>query len=332
MARYNPLDEHAQVLPSCSKEESDSEVAALITGDALDGYEMTYLPRTRGIRSALLPRMNIAGGVLAATLAAISVWVTIQIEKGGSNAPRFRPQWSPMYDEIDIPVIEKTLDPFIPWKPDHPDSIYTQDPSPETDAAWERLTHSMTFIPLTAEHAIKMGKDPAFLIQIPDGMGHDGRYLATQDTLHQIHCLDYLRKSLIHNYHYYWGEKWGFWPPFSLVRHLTHCVDILRQHLMCNADFELYTFNWRVSQKIKWPDFGVRKTCRDFDALLKHLEATQSPHLVKFYRNITKPSDANELPVPLGVWEYITQETYVNSAGTSLNPIPGLRDKPYCLG
>lgn len=234
-----------------------------------------------------------------------------------------------MYDRFSIPIVEKTLDPFIPWRPDHPEQIYSRDPAPEVDAAWEKISHSMTWIPLTPEDAVRMGKDPEALIQLP---GDDVRYLSTQDTLHQLHCLNYLRKGLIHNYHYYWGKKWGFWPPFSLIRHLTHCLDILRQHLMCNADMELYTYNWRVGETIKWPDFGVRKTCRDFDALLAYLQESQQPDLVAIYRNITKPADANELPVPLGVQEYITDETYINDAGTYLNPIPGLGDKDYCLG
>ncbi|KXS99588.1 hypothetical protein AC578_2227 [Pseudocercospora eumusae] len=274
-----------------------------------NGHPMHPTLRDRLSRSKLVPRMNSTGLILMLTAIAISVWITIRMERGSSNAPRFRPQWSPMYDQVEIPVVEKTLDPFIPWRPDHPDSIYTRDPSPETDAAWERITHAMTFIPLTAEDARKMGKDPETLVRMPDGWGHDGKYLATQDALHQIHCLNYLRKALIHNYDYYWGRKWGFWPPFSLIRHVTHCVDILRQHIMCNTDFELYTYVWRQRQEIKWPDFGVKKTCRDFDAFLRYLEDTHDPDMLKLYHNITKPDDANELPVPLGVYEYITQET-----------------------
>lgn len=187
-----------------------------------------------------------------------------------------------MYERVGIPVIEKTLDPFIPWRPEHPENIYSQDPSPEVDAAWEKVSHAMTFISLTAEDAKRLGKDPESLIQIPEGMRDAGHHLSSQDTLHQFHYLDYLRKSLIHNYHYYWGDKWGFWPPFSLVRHMTHCVDILGQHIMCNTDMELYTYNWRVGEETKWPDFGVKKTGRDFNVLLKHLEETQPADLGEF--------------------------------------------------
>lgn len=114
-------------------------------------------------------------------------------------------------------------------EPDHPDFIYSQRPSPEVDAAWDRLTKSRVFIPITESEVRRLGKDPSIAVKIPDGLPGGGRYVAAEDTIHQLHCLNSLRTTLIHNYDYYWGQKWSFWPPLAVQAHMSHCLDILRQ-------------------------------------------------------------------------------------------------------
>lgn len=101
---------------------------------------------------------------------------------------------------------------------------------------------------------------------------------------------------------------------------------------MCNADLELYTYEWREGQPVKYPDFGVRKTCKDFDVLLEWLEEKQPPDIVDWWHNITMPENAMMLPPPLVRLEaFLDNDTWFNSAGVPLGPLPGLKDKDYCL-
>ncbi|KAH8665683.1 hypothetical protein BGZ61DRAFT_366243, partial [Ilyonectria robusta] len=46
-----------------------------------------------------------------------------------------------------------------------------------------------------------------------------------------------------------------------------HCTDILMQHLMCNGNLDIITFNWVETQSNPFPDFAVNHQCRDFDAI-----------------------------------------------------------------
>lgn len=54
-------------------------------------YKQAGTERIRG--TAFLPRMNLAAMLLTIALVAASIFATMRWERGGSNAPRFRPQW-----------------------------------------------------------------------------------------------------------------------------------------------------------------------------------------------------------------------------------------------
>lgn len=100
------------------------------------------------------------------------------------------------------------------------------------------------------------------------GAGEDS-YMVEVDVFHQIHCLNALRKALITNYDHYWGRRWGWEPPIMFETHLKHCTSMLLQSLMCHSDLEVVTHKWSEAQPWPYPDFGVKKQCRDFKRLLE---------------------------------------------------------------
>lgn len=108
----------------------------------------------------------------------------------------------------------------------NPEHIYRMRPSPEVDAAWDKITDIGMF-PISKQDIIKMQKDPDVSIIPPKswGMGNDEHggpmYFMEIDTFHQLHCLNALRKGLVHNYDYYWGQ-YGFIPKSNFERHLNH--------------------------------------------------------------------------------------------------------------
>jgi hypothetical protein len=112
----------------------------------------------------------------------------------------------------------------------NPDHIYRLPPSPEVDAAWDRIT-DIGMYPISREDIVKIQKNPDISIIPPEfwGMGNDEHgepnYFMEIDVFHQLHCLNALRKGLIHNYDYYWGYEYGFVPKANFERHMNHVCD-----------------------------------------------------------------------------------------------------------
>jgi len=147
------------------------------------------------------------------------------------------------------------------------------DPGPEVDAAWDRVSDNMMF-GISRADVERIGRDPDRSVKMDPAWGAgDDAYMVEVDVFHQIHCLNALRKALITNYDHYWGRHWGWEPPLMFDTHLRHCTSMLLQSLMCHADVEVITHEWHVDQPWPFPNFGVRKQCRDFDRLLAWKEA-----------------------------------------------------------
>ncbi|EOD45791.1 putative tat pathway signal sequence protein [Neofusicoccum parvum UCRNP2] len=125
--------------------------------------------------------------------------------------------------------------------------------------------------------------------------------MAEIDVFHQLHCLNSLRKGLIHNYQYYWGDRYGLDPPIMFSSHLNHCMDVLRQNIMCHADVEVITYDWRETQLHPFPNFGINKKCRDFNAVLEWQERTKLQDARRHWYAFKKPDDAVQLPPPAGL-------------------------------
>jgi len=57
-------------------------------------------------------------------------------------------------------------------------------------------------------------------------------------------------------------------------------------------------YNWRKTQRNPFPDLGVTKVCRDFDAVMKWQEEAELKNAGVLWDRIVRPVDATELPMP----------------------------------
>ncbi|KAB8246803.1 hypothetical protein BDV35DRAFT_353205 [Aspergillus flavus] len=126
-------------------------------------------------------------------------------------------------------------------------------PTPEMDKLWDRV-ESGSIVMLEGSEA-NMVRDRTALF--------DGYWLTGLDVIHQMHCLNKIRKALYPDY---------YQPEQSVATeqlHLEHCFDYIRQAIMCNADLTPVTLTWYSSAQTFGPDFRTTHMCRDFEALLE---------------------------------------------------------------
>lgn len=189
---------------------------------------------------------------------------------------------APLFDLIDIPMKTWRLNgTFIELDPP---SIYRQPPSPEVDAAWERV-ETQNPIPITRQDIIDQGRDPDDAVKFPEsfGFGPDA-YVGRIDVFHQIHCLNRIRKHLYWNFDYYYGgERMNKYHQF----HVSHCISTLLQNLMCAGNVDVYSHFWADAQDNAYPDFSINHKCRDFEAILAYHDAHAVP--LEDFGKIRKP-------------------------------------------
>ena len=158
-------------------------------------------------------------------------------------------------------------------------SIYRADPSPEADAAWDRLSaEGFEIVTVDEEDILAIGKKPGLSVKAPLSWGRgDHAYVAQVDVFHQVHCLNELRKAA--NFEYYYGNGDQLLPNYK--DHQNHCIHMLLQNIMCHADIEIITHNWvhydipdQPNRPFAEPfaDFNTIKKCRDYEALLGWME------------------------------------------------------------
>ncbi|KAJ9606919.1 hypothetical protein H2200_008930 [Cladophialophora chaetospira] len=174
---------------------------------------------------------------------------------------------SPLLNLLDISLTEKQMNASL--IPGTSPSIFRLGPSPEVDKAWQRIG-DIRPVAITRDDVVKLGKDAELAIKYPASFGFgDDAYIGRLDVLHQIHCLDALRREA--NFDYYYRSTWpdGLESATQLHRlHLTHCTYLLLENIMCNANLEVYTHFWYRDTNGPFADFNVNKKCRDFDAIL----------------------------------------------------------------
>jgi hypothetical protein len=161
------------------------------------------------------------------------------------------------------------------------------------DAAWRFLDHEIW--PVTASDIRRVHKDPDKSIKIDPkwGLGDDA-YVASFGFVHQIHCLNSLRKEM--HYDAYWDE-----PPSEMaIAHRNHCLHMLLQSIMCHADVDVITYEWVYTEDQQsgrrsyspWPDFNMVKTCRNFDKVYDYLRRSVPAVADELHAKIQKPADA----------------------------------------
>jgi len=159
-------------------------------------------------------------------------------------------------------------------------NIFRQPAGPEVDAAWESLGVDYRSVAIPPDQAAQSGILPD---QVKVSQKYGGGFIANVEGLHQLHCLNLLRKSLYYNFDYYHALGKG---PFAnsdyvLRYHVTHCLDIVRQQLMCSIDIGVLGQVWFQPPPSPFAepyvDFNTRHKCRNFDAVRAWAEAHQIP-------------------------------------------------------
>ncbi|KAG2757657.1 hypothetical protein P692DRAFT_20824490 [Suillus brevipes Sb2] len=171
---------------------------------------------------------------------------------------------------------------------DSPSSIYRGSPSPELDATWDKISVNARPVRMTLEQLLRTGEKPSpALVRYPDEYG--GGYMATIEVIHQLHCLDMLRKAS-HGDKYY--NDWiTHDSPEKHRTHLDHCIDMLRQFTMCSGDVTMITHDWVEGKTEPTADFNVPHQCRNFEKILNWVDEHRvHSKLVRLDDNVDLPS------------------------------------------
>lgn len=177
---------------------------------------------------------------------------------------------APILHALDLNISQKIFNGRLR---DH-DSIWRKAPSPQVDAAWDRIsTEGLELIGVSRDEIINSGKNPSQCVQTPpswDEYSKERPFIAQIEVFHEIHCLDELRKEVFAD-HYYKGRE----RNESRTSHITHCIHMILQSLMCSADVGIITHNWIHNELFPtdpktrvFADFNSVKKCRDFDSIL----------------------------------------------------------------
>ncbi|PIA99588.1 hypothetical protein CB0940_02373 [Cercospora beticola] len=86
--------------------------------------------------------------------------------------------------------------------------------------------------------------------------------------MHDMHCLNVLRKAIYFNKDYYRQfENDTLTPEWDRVSHVRHCLDNIRERIMCSADTRVIPTVW-LSQEENYPLFGREHKCYSYDAMM----------------------------------------------------------------
>ena len=174
-------------------------------------------------------------------------------------------------------------------------SLFRAPPSPEVDEAWDRIG-SLKAHPISSAAILALGKDPSMTAKFTEDWGYGpDAHVAELDVLHQIHCLNAVRRDV--HWKHYFGARYpdGDFPELHRV-HTDHCIYIILQHLMCTASTDLITQPWVEGQLHPFPHFSINRKCRDFNAILAWHEDNMAGDVEKFKR-LRRPE--GQVPVPM---------------------------------
>ncbi|KAH8596228.1 hypothetical protein B0O99DRAFT_621302 [Bisporella sp. PMI_857] len=154
--------------------------------------------------------------------------------------------YSPMRDAIryEVRTVHESVD---------NSSVFRGPPSPEVDEAWTSLFRYGDM--LISEEELNLLNRTS--IQVSDG---SGKYLATPDTYHQLHCLWWL-------YQFAHPEAYTLKPTkhITVIDHVDHCLDLMRKWIQCHASASMMTYQWMPDTRIPWGNFEVDSVCVDWE-------------------------------------------------------------------
>ena len=156
---------------------------------------------------------------------------------------------------------------------DDPMAVFRLPPSPDVDAAWDRISDVQAIL-VTSADVRRLGKDPGKTVRAPEswGYGPDAHW-AEINVFHEVHCLNSIRQAL---YPEYYRGKDNDTNPLAWG-HITHCLHNLVQSLMCSASADIVTYNWVEGKAKPVPDFNINRQCRDFESLLRWQNENKLP-------------------------------------------------------
>jgi len=198
---------------------------------------------------------------------------------------------SPLSQQLDLTYHETKLNGTM-----RAQSAYRYDDLPpipqEVDEAWVRITKTHYAFPASKEDFSDSITSKSY-VRLPDFLG--GQYPAMIEGFHQLHCLNFLRKSTWFNYPFYQNhEAFGieFTDGDMMVRtHVNHCIDLLRQVLMCKADMGIIGLRWIEGMSNPVPDFSTRHKCLNYEQMIDWAEANPMVEFPKGFRLAPSPTD-----------------------------------------
>ncbi|PMD40973.1 hypothetical protein L207DRAFT_427582, partial [Hyaloscypha variabilis F] len=95
----------------------------------------------------------------------------------------------------------------------------------------------------------------------------DDAYMAGLDVFHQLHCVDFLRRTAYSSYYNETPPLHATGPPRIAEFRINHCVDLLVQQLQCSGNLNLFTVHWVETEEFPSPDFSIHRRCSDFQAV-----------------------------------------------------------------
>ncbi|KAL8970275.1 MAG: hypothetical protein Q9197_003891 [Variospora fuerteventurae] len=128
---------------------------------------------------------------------------------------------------------------------------------------------------ITEADVLKVGKTKD-AVKIPAQYG--GGYLASVEVNHQLHCINFLRKSLFPDYYSPPSPHASIEftdHPSMIKTHQGHCIEMLRQFAMCHADVGVITHHFVKGYPQPYPDFNTWHQCRNFDSVLEWARGKQ---------------------------------------------------------
>ncbi|KAG2365815.1 hypothetical protein BDR07DRAFT_1328799 [Suillus spraguei] len=170
-------------------------------------------------------------------------------------------------------------------------SIYRGPPSPEIDAAWNRISRNVGPTQMTRDELLKANAtNLRSKVRLPDKVG--GGYMASIEISHQMHCMNLLRKATWSEY--YEPTDIAFQSTPEILRlHFDHCIDMIRQNIMCRADVTMITWYWVEGHTVPYPNFNTRHRCRNFEKIIdwsvKHAVHIDNSEVTRFEDTVDLP-------------------------------------------
>jgi hypothetical protein len=135
-------------------------------------------------------------------------------------------------------------------------------------------------IVLSSAEVIALGKDPSKTVKaLPEWGYGDDAHLGLLHVMHELHCLNALRKGIYYNHYYRDARGFGANPPedyrAKYYAHIDHCVVLLMESIMCISDLSVTTYNWMEGEKVPEGDFQGLHECRNFEGILEWFEEHQ---------------------------------------------------------